>query len=78
MLRTDSGLMSKSSKKPARSRYFLAVCFMMVSCSAYSSALEMEAAVPLRRLLTVNDLFGAISQKIELSITTGAGTSDPK
>jgi hypothetical protein len=39
----SSGLKSKTNIKPAWNKAFLAGCFMLASCFAYSSTLKMEA-----------------------------------
>jgi hypothetical protein len=57
-------------------RLYLPPDFMLVSCSAYFSALKMEAVPPKRRL-TLNGLHGVISQKVVLFITTAVRTSKP-
>jgi hypothetical protein len=41
----------------------LAVCFMPVSCLAYSSTLKMEGHIPPKHFLTFNGLHGVVFQK---------------
>jgi hypothetical protein len=51
--------------------------FGLVSSSAYSSALKIEATYPPKRRLTYNRLHGVISLKTEFFITTVVKTSNP-
>jgi hypothetical protein len=51
--------------------------FSLVSCSAYSSTMKMGAVYSFKRWLIFKGLYGVISQKIELFITTAVRTSYP-
>lgn len=55
----------------------LAACFMLVSCSAYSKFLYLQATIlPKRRFIFIG-LYGLISHEIELFITTAVRASVP-
>jgi hypothetical protein len=61
----SSGSLNEPNKKPAnRACYFLNAGYYL----AYSSILDMEIYIPPKRLLTINGLYGFISQKIELLV----------
>jgi hypothetical protein len=51
--------------------------FTLVSCSAYSSTLKIEAIYPSETSVDFNGLHGVISQKIEPFMTTADRTSNP-
>jgi hypothetical protein len=52
---------------------WLAACFMLVSCLAYSPTLKMEATCSSETSLNFNKLYGIISQKTELFIISCCG-----
>jgi hypothetical protein len=56
------------------SKLCLPFAFTLVSCSAYSSTLKMEAKP--KRPLTFNGLYGVISQMTELFTTIAVSTSN--
>jgi hypothetical protein len=55
----------------------LANCFLLVSCFAYSSTLNMYATCSPKHQLIFNGLHGVISQKMKFFIITPERTSDP-
>jgi hypothetical protein len=68
--RVLQGKSSYVSEEHNASISFVAACLMLVRCLAYSSAMKREGYVPPKRLLTFIGLYGAISQKRQLFITT--------
>jgi hypothetical protein len=56
----------------------LDICKTLFSYLAYSSTLEMVATFSQEYLLTSNGLYGIVTQKIELFITTAVRASNPK
>jgi hypothetical protein len=55
---------------------FLPSAYMLVSCSAYSMTMKMEAACSTETSPNFQQLHGVISQKIEFFITTAVSTSN--
>lgn len=82
MLSLSSGLNSKETKTSARrkqqtERPALSVCFILISCSGYSSNPEARGDLFLRNVGCLQTIHGVICQKIEFFITFAAKTSNP-
>jgi hypothetical protein len=78
----SSGLNSKETQKSARSkqqakRPALPICFMLSSCSTWSSNPETRGDLFLRNVGCFQRMHGVICQKIEFFITTAKKTSHP-
>jgi hypothetical protein len=66
-----------SSARNQHASILLATCLLAVCCSAYFFDPEDGGDVPPKRRFTLNGLYGVISQKMILFITTAVKTSNP-
>jgi uncharacterized membrane protein len=65
-------------QRASQASALIAVCFMLVSCLAYSSTVKTEAISASKCRLTFTRLHGVISQKTDIFIVTAVKTSNPK